>query len=280
MREPDVQESYVPVKGGSLYVRHTEIDPMKKTVLFLHGLGESGLSFSEAFDEIDLKEYNIVIPDLLGYGRSSAAKGNDYSFEAQIKRIWQLADHQHFDLQEIHLIGHSLGGDLATSLCEQDDETRIKSLVNVEGNLTSHDLFISRKVAWAAKRPNFKQWFRDEFKQKIVFEDKGKNSYSWRRYYASLWFCRPEAFGANATELYEKNLPIEGKLACEAGARFQRLGVKKVFCWGDESLHEATIDFLAKADFKNRSFRGAGHWPMIDCQEEFYGFLRVFLAGA
>ena len=133
-------------------------------MLFLHGLGESGLSFSEAFDEIDLKEYNIVVPDLLGYGRSSAADGDGYSFEAQLERIWQLAEHQNFDLQEIHLIGHSLGGDLATLMCEQDDETRIKSLVNVEGNLTSHDLFISRKAAWAAKRPDFKQWFDDEFK--------------------------------------------------------------------------------------------------------------------
>ena len=85
----------------------------------------------------------------------------------------------------------------------------------------------------------------------------------------------------NATELYEKNLPIEGKLECKAGKIFRKLKLKKkVFCWGDESLHEATIDFLAKAGFEHRSFRGAGHWPMIDCREAFYTFLREFLSGA
>ena len=200
-----MHESYVNVNGGQLYVRHTEIDQTKKTVLFLHGLGESGLSFSEAFEEFDPDDYNIVVPDLLGYGRSSAANGDDYSFEAQLERIWQLAN--------------------------QDKE-------------------------WAEK------WD------------------SCRRYYAALWFCRPEAFMANAIELDKRNPHVEGKRECEAGARFRRLSVKKVFCWGDESLAAPTKEFLTAVNFTDQPFLGAFHWPMIDCREEFYTFLREFLSGA
>lgn len=268
-----MQETYVDVTGGTLYVRHTEKTNHPKTLLFLHGLGESGLSFLEAFDEHELSnKVNVVIPDLLGYGRSSAAAGNDYSFDAHLERIWQLVSD--FKLREIYLIGHSMGGDLATLMCEQDQEKRIKGLVNVEGNLTPEDAFISRQAAWAAKRPGFDEWFRGDFMHKTVLEASQRTS--WRRYYASLWFCRSEAFKANATELYKMSLPIEGKLACIAGERYLKLKVKKIFCWGEDSLKPVTQDLLVKKKIENQSFRGAGHWLMIDCQEEFYQFLAAF----
>ena len=33
------------------YIRHNEITPGRMTLLFLHGLGESGQCFQEAFDD-------------------------------------------------------------------------------------------------------------------------------------------------------------------------------------------------------------------------------------
>ena len=77
--------SSIDVPGGTLFYRYTEIDSKKPTLLCIHGLGDSGLVFLEAFYEANLREFNIVVPDLLGYGKSKSEvkKEKEYKFEKQ-----------------------------------------------------------------------------------------------------------------------------------------------------------------------------------------------------
>ena len=62
--------STLGVDGGVIFYRHTNIDPHRKTILFIHGLGDSSRVFREAFFEAGLQDFNIIVPDLLGYGKS------------------------------------------------------------------------------------------------------------------------------------------------------------------------------------------------------------------
>jgi len=55
---------------------------------------------------------------------------------------------------------------------------------------------------------------------------------SCRRYYASLQFARPEAFLANAKEMYEKNQALPGRPECITGRTYTALKIPKVFCRG------------------------------------------------
>ena len=270
-----MQERIVQMEDGWLFVRQGEVQRSRPVLLFVHGLGESGLCFKEAFDSRVMKECSLVVPDMMGYGRSSVAVGEDYSMESQIRRLWRLVDSMR--LESFYVVGHSLGGDIGTFMASSDTRQRIKGLVNIEGDLTPHDIFFSHKVVSAAEAGNFTGWFEKEFKEKIVLKDWGSQWSSCRRYYASLQFARPEAFLANAKEIYEKNQALPGRPECLTGFTFAALKIPKIFCWGSESLAKGTLEFLESSSLHHRKFEPAFHWPMIDQAELFYEFLSDFL---
>ena len=273
-----MQESIVQIEEGWLFVRHREAHTSRPVLLFVHGLGESGLCFNEAFESTDMKEYGLVVPDLPGYGRSSMADGGDYSMESQIRRLWRLVDFMGVD--SFFVVGHSLGGDMGTFMAASDTRQRIKGFINIEGDLTPHDIFFSNKVVSAAQAGRFTEWFEKEFKEDMVLKGWGSRWPSCRRYYASLQFARPEAFLANAKEMYAKNLAVPGRRECLTGMTYAALKIPKIFCWGSESLAKGTQEFLESASLLHRKFEPAFHWPMIDQAQEFYPFLSQFIRNA
>ena len=270
-----VQERILQIEDGWLFVKHRELHEPRSVLLFVHGLGESGLCFKEAFESRDMNEYSLVVPDMMGYGRSSSAAGGDFSVESQIRRLWRLVDLLH--LESFYVVGHSLGGDIGTFMASSDRQHRIKGLVNIEGDLTPHDIFFSNRVVTAAEEGRFTEWFEKEFKEEIVFKGWGSQWSSCRRYYASLHFARPEAFLANAKEIYEKTQALPGRRECLTGFTYAALKMPKIFCWGSESLARGTQDFLESASLHHRKFEPAFHWPMIDQAERFYAFLSEFI---
>ena len=68
-----MHEATTEVDGGQMYYRHNGFDATRPTVLFIHGIGESGLSFLVAFHSSLPSNFNIIVPDLLGFGKSSHA---------------------------------------------------------------------------------------------------------------------------------------------------------------------------------------------------------------
>jgi pimeloyl-ACP methyl ester carboxylesterase len=270
-----MHESVFEIEDGWLFVRHSELHRSRPVLLFVHGLGESGLCFNEAFESSDMNEYSVVVPDMLGYGRSSNAGSGDYSIESQIRRLWRLVDFLH--LGSFYVIGHSLGGDIGTFMASSDTQKRIKGLVNIEGDLTPHDIFFSNKVVSAAEEGNFTEWFEKEFKEELALKGWGSKWSSCRRYYASLQFARPEAFLANAKEIYQKNQALPGRRECLTGFTYADLKIPKIFCWGSESLAKGTLEFLESSSLHHRKFEPAFHWPMIDQAERFYAFLSDFV---
>jgi pimeloyl-ACP methyl ester carboxylesterase len=276
-----MQESYIHLDGEWFFLRHSEIHRSRRTILFVHGLGESSLCFREAFDRLHSLDCNLVAPDNLGYGRSSVARNGDYSFRAQIARLANLVSQ--LGLHRLTLVGHSLGGNLATYWSKSDSSGVVERLVNVEGSLTPADATFSKLAveAYHATGGDFGQWyswFRNEFMEKLILGRYGPDWESCRRYYASLWFCRPEAFCANAREIVEKSQPVEGTPACEIGQTYASLPLPKIYCWGGKHLSEASQRFLNQVGLQNRTFRAASHWPMIDCPEEFYSVLKAWVA--
>jgi pimeloyl-ACP methyl ester carboxylesterase len=270
-----MNETVIYLDDGWIFVRHEGLYEDRSVILFIHGLGESGLCFNEAFDSPELKKYALIVPDLLGYGRSSFAYDGDYNRVSQTRRLWKLLDN--LGIGSFSVIGHSMGGDLATFMASSDSAGRIKGLVNIEGNLTPHDIFFSNKVVSAAERGDFPRWFSLDFNEELVLKKWGNLWASCRRYYASLQFCRPEAFLANAMEIFQKNQPLPGRKECLTGITYAGLKIPKVFCWGSESLAEGTLEFLESASLKHRKFEPAFHWPMIDQSQEFYAFVSGFL---
>jgi len=242
----------------------------------MHGLGESGLCFREAFDHLGSLDCNLLAPDNVGHGRSSAARDGDYSFRAQIARLTNLVSH--LNLRNLTVIGHSLGGILATHWPSTKGSTALDGLVNIEGCLTPSDTRFSKSAvqAYQACGGDFGRWcswFRDEFMEDLILGG-SRASLPWcRRYYASLSFCRPEAFLANALEIVERSRPVDGTAASQIGQTYASIPLPKVYCWGAGSLSEQAQGLLKGAGLRNRMFHTQSHWLMVDRPAEFYGFL-------
>lgn len=264
--------SLVQLDGARLFVRHTAILQSRPTVLCVHGLGESGLSFREAFRASSLQDVNIIVPDLLGHGCSTDDPDGSYSFRSYIKCLNRLVDA--FGLSAFYLVGHSMGGDIATHFAEEAAD-KVKGLVNIEGNLTPGDVLISAEAVRADERGEFGTWFREDFMTETVMEKWGKIRPSCLRYYASLWFCRPEAFRLSAHEVYRQNRAETGTYASKTGFKFQRLSAPKVYCWG-ELLTGPTEKLIEDSGILHWGFKDAFHWPMIDEEVEFYHKLAQF----
>ena len=81
----------------------------EKTLLFLHGWGQN-IEMMEPIAKPFMNEYNVLILDLPGFGKSS-----------EPKTVWSLEDYatmvnafvKKFKLNHLILIGHSFGGKIA-----------------------------------------------------------------------------------------------------------------------------------------------------------------------
>ncbi len=83
------------------------------------------------FEERRFDNCNIIVPDLIGYGKSSESANGDYRFKANIEKLWKIiADLKGHDLI---VIGHSMGGDIGTLLCASGKKDKIVKFVNIEG---------------------------------------------------------------------------------------------------------------------------------------------------
>jgi pimeloyl-ACP methyl ester carboxylesterase len=270
--------SKINVLGGTVFCRHTEVDSQRPTLLCIHGLGDSGLVFCEAFYQAGLRNFNLVVPDLLGYGKSSRAADDDYGFHKQIARLYQLLEI--LGIAKFTLLGHSMGGDIGTLMCANDGLGRIQAFANLEGDLTEGDRFITTRAIAAEKAGAFEGWLRHCYTEEIVPDALKDHKRTCRRYQASVRLCKAEAFLQNAKEIYglnENHLPHQHGIIASI---FDSLPIRKKFYWAKQSLHAQSQKYLEQKSYSHTPpFEGTSHWIMLDQRREFYDVFLRFLQG-
>lgn len=100
-------------------------------VVLLHGIPGSALAWATVGERL-AGDYRVVIPDLLGFGRSDPPSG-DYYMEAQAHRVRELLER--LDIAELVLGGHDFGGPIALTLRRLYPELRIRALILSATNL-------------------------------------------------------------------------------------------------------------------------------------------------
>jgi pimeloyl-ACP methyl ester carboxylesterase len=75
-------------------------------------------------------DYHVIAPDLRGHGDSEWARGGNYMIQEFVLDIAQLI--KTLDLNPVTLVGHSLGGSVATQYTSVYPD-RVRQLVNIEG---------------------------------------------------------------------------------------------------------------------------------------------------
>ncbi len=117
--------STVPIGGQPTAVYQAGLgDP----IVLLHGLGEHAGYWTPVLPALLASEHSVIVPDLLGHGRSAKPQG-DYSLPTQAQRVVALLDHLKIT-GPVTLVGHSMGGQIALHLALAWPE-RVRALVLV-----------------------------------------------------------------------------------------------------------------------------------------------------
>lgn len=102
-------------QGKDLKMAYMDIKPANangKTVVLLHGKNFNAAYWRTTIQALTRKGFRVIAPDQVGFGKSSKATGYQYSFQQLALNTKALLDE--CKVEKIILLGHSMGGMLAT----------------------------------------------------------------------------------------------------------------------------------------------------------------------
>lgn len=85
--------------------------------VLLHGKNFNGAYWQQTIAFLGQQGYRVIVPDQIGFGRSSMPAHYQFTFDQLAANTRALLDHLGVD--RIHLMGHSMGGMLATQFALQ-----------------------------------------------------------------------------------------------------------------------------------------------------------------
>lgn len=92
-----------------------------KTVLLLHGKNFNGAYWKTTIKALTGEGYRVIAPDQIGFGKSSKPVGYQFTFQQLAQNTKELLDY--LKIGKIDLLGHSMGGMLATRFALMYPET-------------------------------------------------------------------------------------------------------------------------------------------------------------
>lgn len=122
--DPDLKDykypfevSFLPlhIQGQTLQMAYMDIEPAKfngKNILLLHGKNFNGAYWKSTIDALTKEGYRVIVPDQVGFGKSSKPKSFQYSFHQLAANTKAVLDT--LGITKISVLGHSMGGMLAT----------------------------------------------------------------------------------------------------------------------------------------------------------------------
>jgi pimeloyl-ACP methyl ester carboxylesterase len=250
-----------------MFYREANSEAAGPPLLFIHGLGESGLCFEHLLSAPQLKGHRLLIPDLPGYGRSPWPEGLPLGLVDQADHLagW-LRGRQAVPAV---IIGHSMGGVVALLLAERHPDV-VSGVIDIDGNKSPGDCVFSSQ-AGQYDLDTFAAAGFDQMRARI--HDKGYEDTAQRGYYVSLRLADPRTYHRNSLELVE----MSGRR--DMAQRLAALAVPAVYIAGvPDGASVETHELLAQAQVPVVAIEPSGHWPFIDQTAHFLVALTEILA--
>lgn len=124
-----VESFEVENQGQKLTMNYMDLKPEGTpvgTIVLLHGKNFGGYAFTSVAKELRAKNYRVIMPDQIGFGKSSKPDKFQYSFHQLAQNTFNLLDK--LQTGPVILAGHSMGGMLATRMSLMKKEM-IKKLI-------------------------------------------------------------------------------------------------------------------------------------------------------
>ena len=104
-------------QGQDLKMAYMDAKPKNwngKTILLLHGKNFNGYYFEQTAKALNKEGFRVVIPDQIGFGKSSKPKQYQFSFHQLAENTKGIMDE--LGIQKFIVLGHSMGGMLASRM--------------------------------------------------------------------------------------------------------------------------------------------------------------------
>ncbi len=114
-------------------------DPNGGTVILFHGKNFNGFYWKDVIARLNFHGYRVIIPDQIGWGKSDRPNLH-YSFHQLAENNKKLLDS--LDISQVIVIGHSMGGMLATRFALMYPETVEKLVLENPIGLEDYRTFV------------------------------------------------------------------------------------------------------------------------------------------
>lgn len=239
----------------------------RATLLFVHGLGESGLCFEGLLRDRRFDAFDRIALDLPGYGASP--------WDDEPRSLRSCAEVLAGALESlappIILIGHSMGAVIGQLLLERPGPhtARVSGFVDVEGNVSLADCTFSGPAA-AQERGAFLTVGFDRLLERLYRE--GAEDPALRSYFVSCSLCDRRVYHLHSSEL------VEASRREDLAGRLGALAMPRLYLHGHPRGTGAhSLELLRRAGVETVAIDDAGHWPFLDQPARFAGELERFL---
>ncbi|QIR40416.1 alpha/beta hydrolase [Tolypothrix sp. PCC 7910] len=125
--ESQLTNHRVDLADGTIFYQQSRVEPSQIPILFLHGWGISTEPYQEVL-KLLAQHHTIIAPDLPSFARSTYSELiPDYVTYSK----FLLSFLEVLNLQQFHIVGHSLGGGIAITLASLVPE-KVKSVILVD----------------------------------------------------------------------------------------------------------------------------------------------------
>jgi pimeloyl-ACP methyl ester carboxylesterase len=167
------------IQGEALKMAYMDVSPAQangQAVMLLHGKNFNGAYWGQTAKVLAENGYRVIIPDQIGFGKSSKPRHIQYSFQLLARNTRAILDT--LGIQKICLLGHSMGGMVATRFALMYPE-RVEKFI-LENPIGLED--------WKVTVPYLSadEWYQAELKE----DYNSFKKYEQESYYHGTW--KPE----------------------------------------------------------------------------------------
>lgn len=166
-------------KNDTLKMAYMDLKPKKpngKVIMLLHGKNFNGAYWEKTARNLSDKGYRVIMPDQIGFGKSSKPENYQFSFAQLAHNTKQILDD--LNINKTIVLGHSMGGMLATKFTLMYPETVDKLILENPIGLEDYQEFTTYQTV------------EDGFKNELKNTYDSYKNYQLRFYYDNQW--KPE----------------------------------------------------------------------------------------
>ncbi len=175
-----VQFKELKNQGQLLNMAFMDVKPTKpngKTIVLLHGKNFNGYYFEQTAKELQIDGFRVIMPDQIGFGKSSKPKQYQFSFQQLAENTKSILDD--LKIEKFIVLGHSMGGMLATKMAVMYPENIEKLILENPIGLEDYRNFSPYQnidKQYAAELKNTYDSYKD-YQLKFYYDGKWNSEY-------------------------------------------------------------------------------------------------------